>query len=135
MEMATQRPLWWAGHRRTIPQQKKPVLLPQLQTQTITITKEEGGVSVLQVNTHTFRLHIYEHAVLTKEQELNGLFSKFVRPSYLYKELFSLNILKDRGVCVLQSVESQIVGHDLGLNNNSKYSIVPLQWSSMLLRN
>ena len=36
---------------------------------------------------------------------------------------------------MLQSVEFQIVGHDLGLNNsNSKYSSMPLQWSSMLLR-
>ena len=34
-----------------------------------------GGVSVLNVNTHTFRLRIYKDAVLTKESELNGLFS------------------------------------------------------------
>ena len=57
-----------------------------------------------------------------------GFLSKFLRPPYLYKELFSLNILKDRGVYVPQSVESQINGHDLGLNNNkSKYSTAPLQ--------
>ena len=77
---------------------------------------------------HTFRFRIYKDAVLTKEPELNGLFSKFVRPPYLYTKLFSLNILKDRGVYVPQSVESQINGHDLGLNNNkSKYSTAPLQ--------
>ena len=34
-----------------------------------------GGVSVLNVNTHTFRLRIYKDAVLTKESEMNGLFS------------------------------------------------------------
>ena len=85
---------------------------------------------------HTFRHRIDKDAVLTKEWELNGPFPKFVRPPYLYTELFSLDILKDREVCVLQSVESQIVGHDLGLNIiNSKDSIVPLQWSCILIRN
>ena len=84
---------------------------------------------------HTFRHRIDKDAVLTKEWELNGLFPKFVRPPYLYTELFSLDILKDREVCVLQSVESQIVGHDLGLKNTSKYSVVPLHWSCILLRN
>ena len=70
-------------------------------------------------------LSLFLHIVCVRVEWV--FFSKFVRPPYLYKELFSLNILKDREVCVLQSVESQIVGHDLGLNNNnSKYSIVPL---------
>lgn len=82
-ELATCWPPWRAGHRRTIPRQTEPVLFLEPETQTITSTKQEGGLSILQINMHIL------YPVFLRIGS-NKRISKFVRSAYHYaKWLFS----------------------------------------------